>query len=489
MAEPEKIEKVLSHHATRTLLRYITRVNHNGHTFLEEIFENYGEPGLGISSRVKYALPFFIADFLRRQTGASRKTLKDEVFRHTARARGLINAARAIGHFGLTKPQIFYAPLLVVWNFTQACNLNCIHCYQDARRVLPDELTLKEKLRMLDTFKENYVSLLAFSGGEPMLAGDFWEVVERAGAMKFNISIATNGSLLTKEAAKRMRDINVRYVEVSLDSVHPEKHDRFRGASGLWERAVAGIKAALSQRNRGLKVGIASTITRLNFEELEDLIRFAEDLGVDTFFAFNFIPTGRASSIIHLDITPQMRQEMLEILYAHLVRGKINIVSSAPQLGRLCMASGLDGPTTAGHYGAGPGINARILAKYIGGCGAGRSYMALQPNGAVTPCVFMPIEVGNLRHQSLENLWHNSPVFKILRDRDERYGHCRICEYKYYCGGCRAKAWAYFGDLRAPDPGCIHNLSAWQDICYGEKYEETQKTAPALPINAVRAAN
>ncbi len=115
MAEPEKIEKVLSHHATRTLLRYITRVNHNGHTFLEEIFENYGEPGLGISSRVKYALPFFIADFLRKKTGASKKTLKDEVFRHTARARGLINTARAIGHFGLTKPQQWIQLRLQAW--------------------------------------------------------------------------------------------------------------------------------------------------------------------------------------------------------------------------------------------------------------------------------------------------------------------------------------------------------------------------------------
>jgi len=473
MAEPKKIEKVLSHRATRAFLRYITRVNHNGYTFLEEVFQNYDEPRLGFGKRVKYALPFFIADFLRRQAGVSREALRDEVFRHTARARGLINTAKAIGHFGLTKPQTFYAPLLVVWNFTQACNLHCLHCYQDARRALLDELTLKEKLRMLDTFKENYVPLQAFSGGEPMLSPDFWEVVERAGAMKFNISIATNGSLLTKEAAKRMRDINVRYVEVSLDSVHPEKHDRFRGASGLWERAVAGIKAALAQRWRGLKVGIASTITRLNFEELEDLIRFAEDLGVDSFFAFNFIPTGRASEIAHLDITPQMRQEMLEILYAHLTRGKINIVSSAPQLGRLCLASGLSGPISTGHYGAGPGINARVLAKYIGGCGAGRVYMALQPNGAVTPCVFMPIEVGNLRHQSLEKLWHNSLVLKILRDRDNRYGHCRICAYKYHCGGCRAKAWARFGDLRAPDPGCIYNLPAWQDIRHGGKYKET----------------
>ncbi|KPJ63137.1 MAG: hypothetical protein AMS15_01590 [Planctomycetes bacterium DG_23] len=489
MPEPQKIEKVLSHYATRTLLRHITTANHRGHTFLEEIFENYDEPSLGPLKRVKYALPFFIADFLRRKAGASRDILRDEIFRHPARAHGLINTAKAIGLFGLTKPQTFYAPLLVVWNFTQACNLNCMHCYQDARRPLPDELTLKEKLRMLDIFKKNYVPLLAFSGGEPMLSSDFWEVVERAGAMKFNISIATNGSLLTKEAAKRMRDINVRYVEVSLDSVHPEKHDRFRGGTGLWQRAVAGIKAALTQRHRGLKVGIASTITRLNFAELEDLILFAEDLGVDTFFAFNFIPTGRASDLARLDLTPQMRQEMLEILHKHLTRAKINIVSSAPQLARLCLARGLDGLMTTGHYGVGPGLNAKILAKYIGGCGAGRVYMALQPNGAVTPCVFMPIEVGNLRHQSLQDLWHNSPVFKILRDRDERLGHCRICEYKYHCGGCRAKAWAYFSDLRAPDPGCIHNLSAWQDMWAGKELKESQKRTLAAALQPARAAN
>ena len=90
--------------------------------------------------------------------------------------------------------------------------------------------------------------------------------------------------------------------------------------------------------------------------------------------------------------------------------------------------------------------------------------MAVQPNGDATPCVFMPIRLGNLRTDSFETVW-NHPVMEVLRDRDDRSGHCRICDYKYHCGGCRARAWGYFKDLRRSDPGCKFNTSDWAEAC------------------------
>jgi radical SAM protein with 4Fe4S-binding SPASM domain len=109
------------------------------------------------------------------------------------------------------------------------------------------------------------------------------------------------------------------------------------------------------------------------------------------------------------------------------------------------------------------GKNAKVLADYIGGCGAGRAYCAIQPNGKVTPCVFMPIEVGDLRRQSLEDIWHNSEVLKQLRNREELKGHCKICKHRSMCGGCRARAYGYFQDYMGPDPGCINNMKAWRN--------------------------
>jgi len=100
----------------------------------------------------------------------------------------------------------------------------------------------------------------------------------------------------------------------------------------------------------------------------------------------------------------------------------------------------------------------KSLAEFIGGCGAGRLYCAIQPNGLVTPCVFMPIVVGDLRHESFKEIWLNSRIMRDLRDRERLRGRCRHCNFRHVCGGCRARAYAHYGDYLTPDPGCIREL-------------------------------
>ncbi|WP_198002014.1 SPASM domain-containing protein [Archaeoglobus veneficus] len=103
------------------------------------------------------------------------------------------------------------------------------------------------------------------------------------------------------------------------------------------------------------------------------------------------------------------------------------------------------------------------MAEFVGGCGTGRLYCALQPNGDITPCVFIPVVVGNIKHDDLLEVWHNSEVFKKIRDRKSFVG-CGTCKYVNICGGCRARAFGYYGDLQAPDPGCIINKRYWDAI-------------------------
>jgi len=103
---------------------------------------------------------------------------------------------------------------------------------------------------------------------------------------------------------------------------------------------------------------------------------------------------------------------------------------------------------------------AKALADFIGGCGAGRFYCAVSPEGNVQPCVFLPITVGNLKTEKLEDIWFNSSVFKDLRDRENLKGRCGRCEFKYVCGGCRARAFAYHNDYLMSDPGCIRKIFA-----------------------------
>lgn len=460
--ESHPIERLLSNPLIRWLLRLLTRKDRDGRCAFENIILSYGRDGLSLGRRIKYWLPFALIDLIGKNGGADREAVRDKVFNYRPRVRALVNTAHSIALYGLTKPQSFSAPLMVVWNFTQVCNLRCKHCYQNASTPLPDELTLEEQLDIVDQMGYNDVAMLAFSGGEPLISKNFWPVAKRTAEHGIHVVVATNGTLITPEVAEKMVDHGVKYVEVSLDSVHPEKHNAFRGAN-VWKRTVEGIKNVVVQE--GLKAGIAPCLTRLNYDELEDMIRFCRDLGVDTLNVFNFIPTGRGKEMVDLDLTPQMREEALKILWREMRTRGLTIMSTFPQLGRAClMFSADDGPIATGHVGVGAGKEAQVYAKYIGGCGAGRCYAAIQPNGLVTPCVFMPIVIGDLRKEKFIDIWRRSEVCRILRDREDRTGHCRTCDYKYHCGGCRARAYGYTKDFTAADLGCIYNADEWEQL-------------------------
>ena len=167
-----------------------------------------------------------------------------------------------------------------------------------------------------------------------------------------------------------------------------------------------------------------------------------------------------------------IREELLSFFYSELIDPNfhMDVLSTAPQYAvtSLTFFDKFGGPIIATHC-----INqkaaemlkgrARALAPFIGGCGAGRLYTALEPNGDVKPCVFIPIVVGNLRKQSLKEIWLNSPILKKIRER-ENFESCKSCPYRNVCGGCRARAYGYFGDLQAPDPGCSINEKYWKEL-------------------------
>lgn len=463
MPDPEKIINLLRRHPVQAVFRRMTRKRADGRSALDDFFRAYATGRMTLGQRIRFALPLWVTEYVRKRAGASRETLARRVFGHGPTARALVNTIRSVGHFGLTEPQQFVAPLMVVWNFTQACNFKCRHCYQDARSRLPDELTLDEQIGVVDKLARLDVSMLAFSGGEPLMGKNFWEVARHAGDVGFHMSVATNGSLCTPENVERLVQCRIGYTEISLDSISPEKHDDFRGGKGYWEAAVRGIDACLANPN--MKVGVATTVTRLNIDELEDIIQWCIDRGVNTFYAFNFIPTGRGRDIVDLDLSPQERERMLAVLQRTLVEDRIAVMSSATQYGRACIELGdPESAINTGHYGYSSGKKTRLLARYVGGCGAGRCYCAIQPNGKVTPCVFMPIEIGDIRSDDFQQVWLNHPLLKVLRDREDRTGHCKVCQYKLYCGGCRARSYGYFGDLRRSDPGCKFNMAEWREV-------------------------
>ncbi|MCK4658362.1 MAG: radical SAM protein [Phycisphaerae bacterium] len=457
------LETYLAKWWMQRLLGYISKPQPGGKTMIEEVIQSYANPAAPRWQRIKYWLLHL---FIKRVKGSvTDETFRRRIAQHRSTLRGFVATARSVAEFGLMLPQRFSVPLIVIWNFTNQCNLRCRHCYQDSEhKKSPNELTLDEKLSLIDQIGEAYVPMMSFAGGEPTISKDLLPVLKRCQYHGIHTSLATNGTTITPQYAAELAEAGVRYVEVSLDSVDPQRHDTFRGQPGMWERTVRGMKNVVAQD--GLRLGVAMCVHQGNFAEVEEMLQFAVGLGASCFAHFNFIPVGRGLNMTDLDLSPEQRERILHIFNDWMQSGRISILSTAPQLGRVSLAyAPIDGLQSCSHVGGGGGEKARVVAKYLGGCGAGRTYVCIEPDGTITPCVYMPQRVlGNIRNRSFEDIFRNNEFVELLCDREDRTHHCEVCEFKYYCGGCRARADAYYGRINAGDPGCILNNKHWSQL-------------------------
>lgn len=398
----------------------------------------------------------FWIEFLRRSISVKREKVKKLLADPYAR-RAIITIVRSFSYYGIRKPLSIYAPFLVVWDFTHKCNLSCKHCYSNAGTAPQKELATKEALEVVDQLADFGVTALAFSGGEPLSRKDFFEVASHAVKRGLYVSVATNGTLLTKENVKKLKQAKINYVEVSIDGATAQTHDSFRGVPGAFDKAVAGLKNCVEA---DLCACIATTATKSNIAEMPGILDLAEEIGAERFTYFNFIPTGRGKELYDQDLSPEEREKLMLYLLDRMSKGyKVTILTTAPQLARValqCQGAGDEATMSMAHMQTVKVSKKAVpLADFIGGCGAGRLYCSLSPQGDVHPCVFLPINVGNLKTEKFGDIWLNSKLFNTLRDRSNLKGACGKCSYKYICGGCRARANAYNGDILSSDPGCI----------------------------------
>ncbi|MFP3984647.1 MAG: radical SAM protein [Candidatus Bathyarchaeia archaeon] len=408
--------------------------------------------------------------------------------------KGFVMMMRGIEKYGIRIPFTPCGPFEVVWNFTHTCNLKCKHCYQDAGTRKPEMSTEEAFLALDNLSKVASVGLpaLSFSGGEPLMRRDFFEVAAYAKKSVPYLSIATNGTLLTKDNVKHLKTVGVDYVEISLDGASKEVHEGLRQVSGCFEKTMKGIRNSLEE---GLDTCIATTVQKENICEVEKIIDLADRLGV-RFMHFNYIPTGRAKAHVELDLTPQERFSILEMLGKKIVNlsiqakreeesGHSNIrvdrfFSTCPQYASVVKKIAKEKRqkfAVSAHYAAMKGVEK--IANFVGGCGAGRLYMCLEPNGDIKPCVFFASNQntvrGNILRDNLEEIWDHDEMFWKLRTRENlksykiggRYVGCGSCEDKYICGGCRARSYSYFnGDLNWPDIGCVYNEELWAKVVH-----------------------
>jgi radical SAM protein with 4Fe4S-binding SPASM domain len=352
----------------------------------------------------------------------------------------------------MSEPTERFVPLVMSWNVTRECNMKCSHCYINAtEKKLNNELTTQEAKKLMDQIYQVSSPLLILSGGEPLLRSDIFELIRYGTKKGLKMGLGSNGSLIDEAVAKKLKEAGIATVSISLDSNIAAQHDEFRGVTGAWEKAVQACKAL---RKNNVLVQVNTTLTQQNYNQIDDIMSLAENIGVENFHLFFLVPTGRGTKLT--DISPEKYEEIITKTFAKTANHKLNVrPSCAPQFMRIAKGMGLD------------------MRQWIRGCIAGLYYCRIYPNGDVTPCPYLPIKLGNIREKSFKEIWFNSKVFKDLREPNSLKGKCGACEYRSLCGGCRARAYGlsndfidYCGDLHEPtelkndylteDPWCVY---------------------------------
>ncbi len=332
---------------------------------------------------------------------------------------------------------------VVSWNITRRCNLACSHCYLPAIKgnegtgpASSAEIGGSEAFQLIDQIAGvNHEVMLIISGGEPLLREDVFALSAYAAGKGMMVVMGSNGLLIDDKVARRLRASGVSGISISLDSVHPDKHDRIRSFPGAWKKAVAAIKSC---RDAGLWVQINSVVTRSNRDELPALIDYSRGLGAKVFSPFFLVCTGRGEELT--DLSPEQYEEVLSsIVDLQAKSDGIKVrTRCAPTIRRILYEKK---PESA------------LLKLDTGRCLAGLSYCRISPEGDVTPCPYMPVSAGTIRSQAFRDIWRDSGLLACLRTPALK-GKCGQCDYRLLCGGCRARAYAARKDYLGEDPWC-----------------------------------
>ncbi len=325
-------------------------------------------------------------------------------------------------------------PSLVSWNVTRQCNLTCAHCYRDARE-RPDagELSTAEGLQLIEEIARVGFRVLVLSGGEPLMRADLYHFIAAAHELGLRPVLGSNGTLITIEAAARMKNAGLARAGISLDSVDADYHNRLRGSPTAWQDAVAGMRACAEV---GLPFQVNTTITQQNEHEMLEITDLAIELGAAGHHVFFLVPTGRGKEIADDMVQAARYEERLEALMRKQQEIEIEIKPTcAPQFVRIA-------------------DTLNIKTRFKTGCLAGRTYCVITPTGEVHPCPYLPVSAGNVHERPFSHIWEESEILQQLR-RGLLEGMCGSCRWSKRCFGCRARAyWATGGNMLAEDPWC-----------------------------------
>lgn len=344
---------------------------------------------------------------------------------------------------------------VVVWNCTRACNLKCVHCYAHAvEKSLEKELSTDQARVMIDDLAAFGVPVLLFSGGEPLMRKDLVTLAHYAVDKGMRAVISTNGTLITEEKAKELKDVGLSYVGVSLDGLE-EVNDRFRGKKGAFQQAMEGIRNC---QEVGLKVGLRFTVNKMNLEEVPSIFDLLEEYNIPRVCFYHLVYAGRGSGLIEQDLNHEETRRVVDL-----------IMDRTKDLHERGLAKEV---LTVDNHADGPYLYLRMakenhprtdevmeLLKMNEGNNSGRGIGCISWDGEVYADQFWRhYSFGNILKRPFSEIWADlsEPLMKKLKQKKEYVkGRCATCRWLDICGGnFRVRAEAATGDLWAPDPAC-----------------------------------
>lgn len=345
---------------------------------------------------------------------------------------------------------------VVVWNSTRTCNLKCRHCYMssDAKKY-QNELTTAEAKQFIDDLADFNVPVLLFSGGEPLIRPDFFELADYAAKKGVRPTLSTNGTLITPEVARKIKDIGVGYVGISLDGLR-EVNDKFRGKAGAFEAAMNGIKNCVAVDQR---VGLRFTINHHNIQELENIFDFIEEENINRVCFYHLVYSGRGNQMMDEDVTAEESRRAMDII----IRRTRDFEERGLKKEILTVDNHCDGVYMyLKALQEGKDELAQQIKKYISMNGGNRSGMAfaeVDPLGYVHPDQFTQHHTfGNVRERKFGDIWQDTTnsIMAGLKDRKPLLkGRCSKCKFLDNCNGnFRTRAEARTGDFWESDPSC-----------------------------------
>ena len=345
---------------------------------------------------------------------------------------------------------------VVVWNSTKTCNLKCRHCYMSSdNKKYQNELTTQEAKSFIDDLADFHVPVLLFSGGEPLIRPDFFELAEYAQAKGVRPTLSTNGTLITREVAQRIKDIGVGYVGISLDGLQ-NVNDQFRGVEGAFQKAMEGIQNCVAV---GQRVGLRFTINHHNIQELENIFDFIERENINRVCFYHLVYSGRGTAMKNQDVTAEESRRAMDII----IRRTKDFEDRGLEKEILTVDNHCDGVYMyLKALAEGNDQQATQIKKYISMNGGNRSGIAfgeVDPFGYVHPDQFTQHHTfGNVRDRKFSEIWQDTsnPIMAGLKDRKPLLkGRCSQCRFLENCNGnFRTRAEAVTGDFWESDPSC-----------------------------------